>query len=305
MTAREPEIVETIDTIIESSPLQAIGADLKTRLHQAVLQGGHSARRVTDLLHGTWLGHPLHPVLTDVTIGAWMFSALFDGLSLFSRSRHTRQTADDLITIGVISAIPTALAGLTDYSAIKQDAAGHGLLHGLLNSAGLFLYVLSLRARRRNRRGLGLLLSTTALGLLTGSAWLGGELVFRHRVGVNHDTSGSKPGNWTPVMNALDLVGNQPQRIEVDGAAILLYRYAGAVHAIGAVCSHAGGPLDEGTFNAYCVQCPWHDSVYDVRDGSVVHGPSTYAQPTFDVRVINDQIEIRAAQKPQPIQNSK
>lgn len=302
MAVREPEIV---DVVVENSPLPQIGTDVKSRLHEAVLKGGDPVRKLADLLHGTWLGHPLHPVLTDVTIGAWVLGAFFDGLSLLTRSHHTRKTADDLTTLGVITSVPTAIAGMADYSTIKQKAAGHGLLHGLLNSTALVLYVLSLRARKNNRRGLGLLLSTTALGVMTGSAWLGGEMVYRLRVGVNHNEPTDKPGNWTRIMSDSDLPEDQSRRVEVDGTAVLLYRHAGSIYAIGAVCAHAGGPLDEGLFYGHCVQCPWHDSVYDVRDGHVVHGPSTYTQPVFDVRVIDNQIEIRAAQNPQPIQNSK
>jgi nitrite reductase/ring-hydroxylating ferredoxin subunit len=75
---------------------------------------------------------------------------------------------------------------------------------------------------------------------------------------------------------------------------VLLYRYGGTVYAISAVCSHAGGPLEEGQFDGFCVQCPWHDSVYDLRDGSVVHGPATFNQPAYRARIYNGQIEIRA-----------
>jgi nitrite reductase/ring-hydroxylating ferredoxin subunit len=284
MTVREPEIVEVVNDVIENrSPLNSLGSTFKNGLHKAILNGGEPARKLADLLHGTWLGHPVHPVLTDVTIGAWLFGAVFDAISLLDRSKYTQKTADDLTTIGIISAVPTALAGLTDYSAIKKDAAGHGALHGILNSAGLLLYILSLRARKTDRRGLGLMLSTTALGALMGSAWLGGEMVYRLRVGVNHSEPSTQPDNWT----------------------VLLYRHNGAVHAIGAVCAHAGGPLEEGKFYGYCVQCPWHDSVYDVRDGSVVHGPSTYAQPLYEARVFNGEIQIRAAQTQQQPQNSQ
>jgi nitrite reductase/ring-hydroxylating ferredoxin subunit len=93
-------------------------------------------------------------------------------------------------------------------------------------------------------------------------------------------------------MSASDLYESDRRRIEVEGNPVLLYRYGGTIYAIGAVCSHAGGPLEEGTFEEYCVTCPWHDSVYDVRDGTLVHGPTTYNQPRYRARIRNGQIEL-------------
>ncbi|RPI94216.1 MAG: Rieske (2Fe-2S) protein, partial [Chloroflexi bacterium] len=63
-----------------------------------------------------------------------------------------------------------------------------------------------------------------------------------------------------------------------------------------AVCAHAGGPLEAGNFDGFCVTCPWHASVYDVRTGDIVHGPTAFPQPSFEVRVRSGQIEIRAPQ---------
>ena len=90
-----------------------------------------------------------------------------------------------------------------------------------------------------------------------------------------------------------DLPEQTPQRIEVEGNDVLLYRLEGQVYALGAVCAHAGGPLDEGKFENGCVQCPWHDSVYALEDGHVVHGPTTFSQPVYEVRVRDGQIAVR------------
>ena len=86
-------------------------------------------------------------------------------------------------------------------------------------------------------------------------------------------------------------------RVEVDGTPVLLYRDQTQILAIGARCSHAGGPLDEGTFDARnrCVQCPWHDSVFSLEDGQAVHGPASVSQPVFEVMVQDgDKIAVRA-----------
>jgi nitrite reductase/ring-hydroxylating ferredoxin subunit/uncharacterized membrane protein len=277
--------------------LEEPGLALARSLHNAFLKN-ESTRNLADVLHGKWLGHPLHPVLTDVTLGAWTMGFMFDLLSLLTlgRWKGSRNAADMLTAVGTVTAIPTALAGITDYSAIKQNAARHGALHGLLNTVILGLYVLSVRARRGGYWFSGALYSAGAMGLGLVSAWLGGELVYRWRVGVNHTQPAKTPSEWTAVLPETELPEAQTQLVDFDGQRIL-YRKYGTVYAIGAVCSHAGGPLEEGLVFEDCVQCPWHDSVYDLRDGSVVHGPTTYNQPTYHARIQNGQIEIYATQE--------
>lgn len=293
-------LFDYIHQILDRIPgLAATAHTLKSTLHQWILAGGTPFRRVADFLHGVWLGHPLHPILTDLTIGSWLLGTSFDILSLFTRSKRHQETADTLTKIGTISAVPTAIAGMTDYSSIKKEAASFGLIHAAINSVGLVLYVLSLRARSKGERGQGVGLSLIAFSGLTFSAWLGGELVYRFRVGVNHAPTTPEPESWTAVLPADSLGVGQSKRVMVNDQAILVYREDGGVYAIGAVCSHAGGPLEQGTFKGECVQCPWHDSVFNLRDGSVVHGPSTYRQPTYQVRVIRSQIEIRVTPEQQ------
>src|SRR5512133_2909170 len=107
-------------------------------VHDWVLNGGKSRRQVVDFLHGTWLGHPLHSVLTDMTIGALTFSFVLDLLSLTRRSksikRSLERSADTLLNLGNATAISTALAGLSDYSTIPDRAVASGATHGLLNT---------------------------------------------------------------------------------------------------------------------------------------------------------------------------
>jgi nitrite reductase/ring-hydroxylating ferredoxin subunit/uncharacterized membrane protein len=262
-------------------------------LHSWVLRRGTPARRIADLLHGTWLGHPLHPVLTDVTIGAWTFGAVFDMAGAVSGDRKVQRVADQLTAIGTASAIPTALAGVADYSTIPKPAATRATSHALLNGASLALYTLSLVDRRRGRRRRGLALSVAGLGANLFSAWLGGHLVYRDKVGVDHSDHFHGPSEWTPVMDASELASHEATKAEWDGKGVLVYRHGQDVFAIGAVCSHAGGPLDEGKVDGCFVQCPWHDSVFDMRTGKIRHGPATKSQPALDARIIGGKIEIR------------
>jgi nitrite reductase/ring-hydroxylating ferredoxin subunit len=82
---------------------------------------------------------------------------------------------------------------------------------------------------------------------------------------------------------------------ERDGAPILLYRSYEQIHAMSARCTHAGGPLDEGAVDDFActVQCPWHQSLFRLLDGSVVHGPASIPEPAYDVRVEAGRIEVR------------
>jgi nitrite reductase/ring-hydroxylating ferredoxin subunit len=283
-----------LNRAIESIPgLKEGGGAVASSIHRAILDGGPPVRNVVDLLHGTWLGHPLHPVLTDIPVGAWSMAILFDSLAGSNDSRFAERAADTLTAIGTIAAVPTAVTGLADYQAIARPGLAPGALHGLLNTIGLLLYIASLQDRRNGRRGRGVLFSSLAYGLLLLSAWIGGDLVYNHRIGVNHNHPIRKPQEWTAIMDETDLPESRPMRVEVEGEPVLLYRRGGTVYAIGAICAHAGAPLEEGTFYDLCVQCPWHDSVYDLRDGSVVHGPSTYPQPNYAARIQNGRVEVR------------
>jgi nitrite reductase/ring-hydroxylating ferredoxin subunit/uncharacterized membrane protein len=288
----------TLTRAVESSmermtPVKALGETVSQRVHDAVMEGGEPTRRVADTLHGTWLGHPLHPVLTDVTIGAWVLGAAFDAIGETTGDDLSRLIADRLLLIGTVSAAPTAVTGLIDYSTTPKPAITAGTLHALLNYVGVGLYAVSLWDRRRGRRGRGVLLSSLALGVTSASAWLGGHLVYRHKVGVDHAERFDGPEEWTAILDEAELEPNRPRCVEYEGKKILLHRDGGRLYAIGAVCSHAAGPLHEGEIDGHLVQCPWHDTVFDLRDGSIAHGPATQPQNAFDVRVRDARIEIR------------
>ena len=292
-------ITKYAETALDAIPgLQERGEALAHDLHEAILQGGTPTRALADFLHGTWLGHPLHVVLTDFVIGAWAAGAAFDVAALASGNRKARWAGDALATFGTVAAVPTALAGLADFSGIPKPAAGAATLHAALNDLNVVLYGLSIRERRHGRHGRGVALSLGALALSGASAWLGGHLVYTHKVGTDHAPSFDADADWQAVLAEADLLERQPTRAEYDGEPVLLYRDGEALYALAATCAHAGGPLDEGEVegceDGRCtVRCPWHDSVFDLRDGSVIHGPSVHRQPAFDTRVRDGQVELR------------
>jgi nitrite reductase/ring-hydroxylating ferredoxin subunit/uncharacterized membrane protein len=289
-----PKIAQALIDAIDSAPLLEEAGETVGGAIVSVANISPLTRSAADFLHGTWLGHPLHAVLTDLTVGAWTTSALLDIASLVIDSEEVEQAADIVTGIGTVSAIGTAVTGLNDYSRIKSDAVKPGMLHGLLNMAAFTSYIVSMAARKSGSRKVGLAASMTGLGIIMLAAWIGGDMVYRHKVGINHAVPPSKTlHSWTPVLADQDLAEKQARRVEIAGTPILLYRRWGIVLAMGAVCSHAGGPLEEGTFDGSCVECPWHASVFDMRDGSVVHGPATMQEPSFECRVNEGQIEVR------------
>ena len=287
-----------IERLFERLPfLKKVGKKVATSIHQVVLDQGEDARDLADFLHGTWLGHPLHPVLTDIVVGAWSLGALFDLAAVVGRSENAEKTADSLTVVGTVAAVPTALSGLADYSTVPNPAAGVGLVHAVVNDAALTLYLASLNQRRKGERNKGILYSTAGLALLTAGAYLGGHLVYGKKVGVDHSERVSGPTGWTPVLNEKDLIHHEPTRVEVEGNPVVLYRHDGIVQAIGAVCPHAGAPLEEGTVTGTYLQCPWHDSVFDMSDGCVVHGPATFPVASYEARIREGRVEVRLAGK--------
>lgn len=278
---------------------------LSRGLHNWVLKGGEPRRRAADVLHGTGMGHPLHATLTDMTVGALVFSFVLDLLSLTTRSRGVRRAADSLLSLGIVTGAATAMAGLTDYSTIPERALATGAAHGLLNTLILGLSMRSARLRRKGKRSQGMLLSFLSSNVLMVSAWLGGELAYKYKVGVNKIPEPAQPETWHATIQDEDLPEMTPRRVDVAGSPVLLYRYQGRVYAIGAVCGHDGGPLEQGSFEGYCVTCPLHHSVYDLRDGSVVHGPTTYPEPSYAVRSQDGTLEVRLVEMPLTRQASR
>jgi nitrite reductase/ring-hydroxylating ferredoxin subunit len=246
-------------------------------------------RPVRDVLDGVWLGNPLHPALTDIPLGAWSAAVALDIVG--------SDAADDALAVGVLAALPAALTGLNDWSHLKGDSRRLGVVHALLNTMGLTLNVGSLALRRNGHRGLARALSGVGfLGVLF-SAHLGGRLSFGLGVRVNHTAFESPRERYAPVIDASALDDGKLHRVELDGEAVLVARSASGDHvcAISAVCSHMGGPLDEGSREGDTVVCPWHGSRFDVCSGSVEGGPAVYPQPRYETRVRAGKVEIRAA----------
>lgn len=250
--------------------------------------------KVKNLLSGTWLGHPLHPVLSDVPIGAFGMASLLDATA----GGTGAAAAQRLVGVGLIASVPTAAAGASDWSGTYGPTQRVGLVHALLNTTATLLQTASWVARRRGRRGRGAALSALALGLTGTSAYLGGHLSFTRGVGVDHTAFEPTVADWTDVAAAADLTDDKPLRVEAGGVPVVLVKHAGTTRALSATCTHAGGPLDEGDIvDGDCLRCPWHGSVFRLEDGAVQRGPATAPEPRWEVKVENERIHVRSAQQ--------
>ena len=247
-------------------------------------------RLVRNLLSGTNLGHPVHPMLTDVPIGAWSMSALLDTVG----GASAEPAADLLVGAGILSAIPTAMTGLNDWSDTIGEETRLGVVHAGANVAALGFYAASLLARRSGRRGAGKALGLAGLGVLMVGGYLGGHLSFGKAVNVNHTAFEHGPREWTPVLADAELDEGEHRRVSADGVSVLLARDGGQLYALANTCSHAGGPLDEGELIDGCVICPWHASTFRLTDGKIVRGPASTPQPVYHTRVREGKIEVRA-----------
>jgi nitrite reductase/ring-hydroxylating ferredoxin subunit/uncharacterized membrane protein len=246
---------------------------------------------VKNALSGTWLGHQLHPLLTDVTIGAWLSASALDVLG----GEDGADSARRLTALGVLAAVPTATSGLSDWSDTYGAEQRVGLVHAIGNTIALGLQIASYRARRGGAPGRGAALSLAALGVAGAAGYLGGHLVYALGVGVNHVAFEHPSAEWTDVADADALEDDTPLRVDAGGVAVVLVKTADELFALSARCVHAGGPLDEGELVDGCLKCPWHASMFRLEGGRAVRGPATVDQPVWQARVLEGRVQVRAA----------
>jgi nitrite reductase/ring-hydroxylating ferredoxin subunit/uncharacterized membrane protein len=286
MTATAAQEVADAITALDQldAPARAVGKTVRDTV---------SAGPVKDALSGTWLGHALHPVLTDLPIGTWTSAVLLDWLG----GERSREAADRLIALGLAFALPTAVTGATEWADAEpasDEVRRVGAVHAAANASAAMLFGASLSARRSGARGTGRLLALAGAGVMTASGLLGGHLSFAKGVGVDQTAFEEPPDEWTAALRDSDLPEGQSRYAEVGGVGVLVARHGGQVYALSNRCVHRGGALDEGELHDGCVTCPLHGSTFRLSDGQVERGPAAYPQPVWHVRVRDGVIELKS-----------
>ncbi|MCZ2525260.1 Rieske (2Fe-2S) protein [Streptomyces sp. HB2AG] len=280
-------VLSAVDGLERSSRLDPLVDSLRRVVHALPLGGAR------DALHGRWLGHPLHPLMVQLPVGAWTSAAVLDLLP------GERRGADVLVAVGLAGAAPAALAGWVDWAELQKQQMRVGVVHAAANITAVALYACSLSARLRGRRARGRVLGLAGLAVASAGGALGGHMAYRQAAGANHAEAVPHlvgPG-WHPVADVADLPVGEPVRRTVDDVPVVVVREAGGrVHVLAEYCSHLGGPLSQGTVSDGCVTCPWHGSVFRLEDGWNVRGPATAPQPAFTTRVVDGRVEARMEQ---------
>lgn len=267
---------------------------------------GAPGRKVQNALHGTWFGHPIHPALVSIPIGGWTLALALDTLAALGTTKDSAvdKTADILVKAGAVGAVAAAATGLSDWHQTHGRPRRVGLVHAAMNGAALALQLASIALRSRGRRQEGRIASASGWGFMFAGAYLGGHLVYRLRQGVDQADRNVVPRGYQPVLPLAELQEDRPHRVEVwDGderaqIPLVLVRHRGRISAMGARCSHMGGPLDEGWILNGGLVCPWHGSRYDLDTCEPLDGPATCPQPRYRVRVQDGMIEIKREQEP-------
>lgn len=255
-----------------------------------------SARHLKSFLNGTWLGHPLHPLITDIPIMSWVFVAAFDIIWFISGQTWAAYAAFVAVIAGLIGAVGAAVTGLTDWSDTYGAERHTGLNHALFNVVALAFYLISFILRLLAGPGdtvIAAILGFIGLISVSYAGYLGGKLVFTYGTGVNHTAWEAAAEEFEAVMPVADVEENKMYRVKVADVPVLLLRQGEQFFAISATCAHAGAPLDEGKLTGDVVECPWHGSRFCMRDGRVLTGPATVNAPRYDVRLENGQVALK------------
>jgi nitrite reductase/ring-hydroxylating ferredoxin subunit len=256
----------------------------------------HQGNLALELLHGgRWVGHPLHPALSDLPIGLWTGVVVLDATDRDPVGRRGIDAAGVLSAAGILAAGATALTGLGDWTVSNDQDRRVGLFHGLLNTAALGLQSASLGTRMAGHRGTARALGAASLTVTAAAGYLGGHLVFTKGVMVNRVAWAAGPRRWARALPEADLPDDVPTAVEAEGRQVLLYRHHGRLYAIDNVCSHAGGLLSRGQIAELTVTCPLHGSRFALADGCVSRGPANQPQPVIPTRIRNGWVELRGS----------
>ena len=240
-------------------------------------------RPIKDLLHGTWLGHPLHSAATDLPIGVLGASLVLDVLGQTA-------AADVAMVLGVLSMLAAALPGLADYTDTDGKARMRATVHATLMVVALIVYLVSVILRTTGpERAVPIILSAIGFVIITAGAFVGGDVVYVLGNMVSRHAFRGAGTKWIRLVpdDGVDpetMPELRPAKARLGINTLVLVRSGSTIHALHEQCAHAGGPLSEGKIVEGCIQCPWHGSRFQLVDGHLRRGPTVYDQPAYEIR---------------------
>jgi nitrite reductase/ring-hydroxylating ferredoxin subunit/uncharacterized membrane protein len=255
---------------------------------------GRPGKWFQDFMNGSWLGHPLHPLLTDVVVGGFTMLIILDLVSLIFGANF-RDASLIILGLTTLAGLATVLSGLTDFKDTGfDDERNITTLHGYVNMLSILVYIVAFFVRLGGAEVTGQILSIVGYLMITAGAFIGGHVVFKYGYTVNHNAfaGGRRAKAFTPILPAAELAENTPTKASLGPTALVLVRRGDLVYALKETCSHAGGPLSEGTLDGDAIVCPWHASHFRLSDGSVKHGPAHTRQVSYHARINDGQVEV-------------
>ena len=261
--------------------------DLMQRFYRALYSPFPALR---DFLHGTWLGHPLHPMLTDVPIGALIMGTVLDLVGQPTGAAWA-------IGIGFFSMLAAALAGYADYIDLSGAAKRIGSLHATSMLIAAALYFVSLGARMGwwpiGQDGAAWIAGIGLVFVLVGG-YLGGELVFNLGSQVDRHAWRGGGAKW----QAIDLESIPEDKLtkaKAGAQTLVMVRSGEKIFALHDTCSHQGCSLADGKLidEGKRIECKCHGSRFELADGSVNRGPAVFPQPQYEVRRSEGKIEVK------------
>lgn len=241
-------------------------------------------RPLKDLLNGTWLGHPLHPAVTDVPIGALLVAVVLDLAA-------QPDAAFWALLVGTLTFLASVLTGLADYTDADGTARTRATIHGtvMVVGGGFTAASLILRTGGATDGILPTALLIVGFLVIAAGAYIGGDIVFVLGNMVSRHAFRGAGTKWVrldtgDLTDLATLPHATPTKARAGINDLLLVRIGTTVHALHAVCSHAGGPLPQGEIVDGCIECPWHGSRFRLDNGQVTQGPALYDQPAYEIR---------------------
>lgn len=275
--------------------LDALGDPLQQEINAIFSNAGEQGKTIKNFLNGVWLGHPVHPMITDVPVGAWTCTLLLDLLGSARDDDSLDSAADITLGVGLAAAAGAAVTGLTDWTDTYGMERKLGLLHGVTMITAFLAYTGSLLARLGGNRSTGVKLAHLGYVTMSAGAYLGGDEVYDIGYGVNHTAFQHGPSDFVAVAAEADLEDSMPKKVQADGVPVVLVKQGGTVYALDDTCVHAGCSLAGGTVEGRSIICPCHGSQYDLADGAVINGPATMPEPRYEVRIQDGQVEVKQA----------